>query len=52
MPAQQDDRHPTQGMADDDRKGARGVTMPRDERGAGGGGPIGPKDGEKDFRGG
>lgn len=48
------DKHPTQGMAGDDRhKGDPGGTaIPADTRGAGGGGPIGPKDDGKSFRGG
>ena len=50
---------PTQGMPD--RKAQRGAPrgdgrrdglIPADERGAGGGGPIGPKDADGDFHGG
>lgn len=38
-------KHATQGMADDGPKGAPdGTGIPTDTRGAGGGGPIGPKD--------
>ena len=45
------DKHPTQGMANDDRhKGEPAGAIPADTRGAGGGGPIGPKD--KGFHGG
>ncbi|GGD88702.1 hypothetical protein GCM10011515_05460 [Tsuneonella deserti] len=47
------DKHPTQGMVDDRHKGDPGGTgIPIDTRGAGGGGPIGPKDNGKGFHGG
>jgi hypothetical protein len=47
------DKQPTQGMARNDRKDETdSVLIPKDTRGAGGGGPIGPKDDGKSFRGG
>jgi hypothetical protein len=47
------DKQPTQGMANDGHKGDPGGTgVPADTRGAGGGGPVGPKDAGKGFRGG
>ena len=47
------EKQPTQGMARNDRKGETdSVLIPKDTRGAGGGGPIGPKDDGKSFRGG
>ena len=55
-----DGKHPTPGMPDPggpaDRaqrgSGEADGLIPRDERGAGGGGPTGPKTGGKPFRGG
>ena len=48
------DKVPTPGMAPDDgHKGEfDGTGVPKDERGAGGGGPIGPKDAGEGFHGG
>jgi hypothetical protein len=46
------DKHHTQGMVDDGHKGEPGGAIPTDTRGAGGGGPIGPKEDGKTFRGG
>ena len=47
------DKHPTQAVPDDGRKGEPdGTGVPADERGAGGGGPRGPKPDGKPFRGG
>lgn len=44
---------PTQGMADDGHQGEPdGTGVPRDERGAGGGGPTGPQGKRKPFHGG
>jgi hypothetical protein len=46
-------KDPAQAMGDGRHKGDPGGTgVPTDERGAGGGGPIGPKKKDKPFRGG
>ena len=46
-------KHPTQAIPADGRKGASdGTGVPTDARGAGGGGPIGPKGKRGTFRGG
>ena len=46
-------KQPTQGMADDGHKGdPDGTGIPADTRGAGGGGPTGPKDAGNGFHGG